>query len=145
MAILGQNWSFLGPTRDIFIGAKRSQMTAPDMKYNVQPSLINVQLIWSSWNHLWPICHIEIAILAIWQFQANIGRFWRFGNLGMVDLDPKLKNDCSWKTSIFSVEKPCLRYLSKTLFQWKDSRISTNAKTCVDLHQPVSEFSPSPM
>ena len=65
MVILGQNNHFQGTPRDIFMGAKNSQMTVPDMKYNVEPSLTNVEPIWGRWNHLWPI----------WQCRAKIGRF----------------------------------------------------------------------
>ena len=66
MVILGQNNHFQGTPRDIFMEAKNSQMTVPDMKYNVEPSLTNVEPIWGRWNHLWPI----------WQFRAKIGRFF---------------------------------------------------------------------
>ena len=37
MVILGQNNHFQGTPRDIFMEAKNSQMTVPDMKYNVEP------------------------------------------------------------------------------------------------------------
>ena len=39
---------FLPP---IFMGAKRSQMSPPDVRYNVEPFSTNVQPIWGSWNH----------------------------------------------------------------------------------------------
>ena len=45
MVILGQNNHFQGTPRDIFMEAKNSQMTVPDMKYNVEPSLTNVEPI----------------------------------------------------------------------------------------------------
>ena len=50
----------------LFVAAKNTQLTVPDMKYNVLTNLTNVQPIWGSWNHLWPI----------WQFRAKIGRFF---------------------------------------------------------------------
>ena len=42
-AKIGRFLGLLGPPRDIFMGAKNTQMTVPDMKYNVQTSLTNVQ------------------------------------------------------------------------------------------------------
>ena len=63
-------WSILGPPMGISRQAKRSQLTILDVKYNVQPSLTDVQPIWGGWSHLWP----EMMILG--------RKRWFWGRLG---------------------------------------------------------------
>ena len=60
LAKKGHFWGVLGPQNAIFGGPKGSNLTPPDVKYNVQPCSTNVQPIWGRWDCLWP----NMAILS---------------------------------------------------------------------------------